>query len=100
MNFKVGDWVTCETARTNPYKIINDTILKCCTNGSRKNVELWQPKEGEWCWFLDLNCSAVLAQYNSYDGENYEAIQYSNSINGEHIESVSLYSYCEPFIGN
>ncbi len=64
MSFKVGDWVTCETGGTNPYKIINENILKYCTNGSRKNVKLWQPKEGDVCWFYDSYMShAILGKY-------------------------------------
>ncbi len=59
MKFKVGDWVTCETGGTNPYKIINENILKYCTNGSRKNVKLWQPEVGDVCWFMIPICHTL-----------------------------------------
>ena len=105
MKFKVGDWVRSKGFQNDGNEELLIKKLKVqqqvdFVHNYQEEWELWQPKQGEWCWFWYLNCSPILAQYNSYDGEDYEAIQYSNSINGERIESVSPYSYCEPFIGN
>lgn len=65
-NFKVGDWVTCSLCGDIPYRISNETILKHCTNGNRKNVKLWHPKEGEYVFLLTKDSFAypVLRQYN------------------------------------
>ena len=105
MSFKVGDWVRSKSFENDGNEELLIKKLKVqqqvdFVHKYQEEWELWQPKQGEWCWFWYLNCSAVLAQCSGYDGEDYEAIEYSNSINGKRIERVSLYSYCEPFIGN
>ena len=102
MKFKVGDWVTCETGGTNPYKIINENILKYCTNGSRKNVKLWQPEEGEWCWFYfsesvsDHNC-LTLGKFIGFRNKESNALflEYYDTDN-----NIFASDMCEPFIGN
>ena len=102
MKFKVGEWVRSKENKFDFSLVSIDTekFYKALGSNFEDEWELWQPKEGEWCWFWYLNCSPVLAQCSGYDGEDYEAIEYSNSINGKRIERVSIYSYCEPFIGN
>lgn len=66
--FKVGDWV--RNIKTNKcFKLDdgNDNPSNLVVyNGyatSALDVELWQPQEGEWCWFLNNNKEAVLKQF-------------------------------------
>jgi len=92
--FKVGDWVTCEMGGTKPYKIINETILKYCTNGSRKNVKLWEPQKGEWCWFYELENNPILARYNKFINGEYEALAIDPN-----RRLLGHFGFCEPFIG-
>lgn len=60
--FKVGDWVR-HIESNNIYKI-NGFSIHGQTKGfiqihdeyhlvPQSECELWQPKEGEWCWFWD-----------------------------------------------
>lgn len=46
--FKVGDWIMLSGGR--PWRATEFDIvhLNCY-----EDVEQWQPKEGEWCWFKD-----------------------------------------------
>ena len=87
----IGDWVTCETGGTNPYKIINENILKYCTNGSRKNVELWFPSKGDWCWFSRKGELPTIGQYKDTTSTGYFLMKKHQS---------KLWTSIEPFIGN
>lgn len=46
--FKVTDWITLSGGR--PWRATEFDIVHLDCN---EDVELWQPKEGEWCWFKD-----------------------------------------------
>lgn len=55
-NFKVGDWVKYKDNDDDSlYQVVallpNDLIDINCTITDKYNIELWQPKAGEWCWF-------------------------------------------------
>jgi hypothetical protein len=97
--FKVGDWVRIysgyledkyiEPKEDNQIKVVKllsmeivgteekifytnkdkSDWISVYSDGSLRNFELWQPKEGEWCWFYDklLNgriVGPILRQYN------------------------------------
>ena len=62
--FKVGDWIkSTKFTHMRPSKVQSiyksngrkgDFGLKCGgTVHYASEAELWQPKEGEWCWFKD-----------------------------------------------
>ena len=56
--FKIGDWVDYagEFYRVHEEYNGKGNISKEVVNSlvrHNKNVQLWQPKEGEWCWFKD-----------------------------------------------
>ena len=103
-DFKVGDWVK------NKYKTIKvksfitlDKIdyIQDSENGLMPvwQAELWQPKEGEWCWF-DKN---KLGKFWKKQGtRNYWTLSDFVSISEKtKIPSGDYFvsDYCEPFIG-
>ena len=56
--FKVGDWVSIDGCNYYVHEehngngnISKDVVNNLYTYG--RDVELWQPKVGEWCWFKD-----------------------------------------------
>ena len=87
--FKVGDWVVGKhnknpihikdigTTPTNSSVTINGTF-------SVDQFTLWQPKEGEWCWF--------------WNGEGINSIDpFIARFNK--CSRLNAFDYCEPFIG-
>ena len=58
-----------------------------------KNVQLWQPKEGEWCWFWNSALGIWFISTLKDFGEYNNSIQYRcNSV-------YYICEKCEPFIG-
>ena len=104
--FKVGDWVeniTCTSTRI-IKQVVNapkgyDTVTVVNIDVginvmSINDLELWQPKPGEWCWFWGIDSNPTLGQYSKYINGEYEAITiYHKYKLQEH------FSFCEPFIG-
>ena len=90
-SFKPGDWVKYKDQQdTTIYKVINilsnDLIDIEDTIVDKYDIELWQPKLGEWCWFwnqsdINLSISPHIGQY------------------GNLSYSLEFYDNCEPFIG-
>ena len=71
------------------YKIVDNFDLEYC---KQHNCELWDPKQGEWCWFWDDNYTyPVLRQYEGLDSDTGKSMYRSNL--------GYYYDYCEPFIG-
>ena len=67
--FKIGDWVdyAWEFYRVHEEYNGKGNISKEVVNSlvrHDKNVKLWQPKEGEWCWFRDNRGEAALKQFS------------------------------------
>ena len=100
--FKVGDWVRNRINEIGQilqedykgkglYKISNTHALKCEVGTSAKDLTIWAPKKGDWCWFwnetlktpmllqFERFCSTGLYKYDANNGRNYQ--------------------YCEPFLG-
>jgi hypothetical protein len=97
--FKVGDWVKTTGM---PFKV-DEPVLSDIDCGELE-VELWKPKEGEWCWFRSESMPKyiqVLAQfkevYNEVDHIRY-CVMYKQEDVEEGVISIH-YSECEPFIG-
>lgn len=91
--FKAGDWVvhngqfkkvkSCEG-----YAVIFDDLREsyCHQDG----CILWQPQEGEWCWFLNNNREPILKQF----------LQMCPIVPTNYISKQGLISgSVEPFIG-
>lgn len=97
--YKIGDWVRILSSKEVlkiPPNRTSSTELSCIEfNGQQyfmDNIELWQPGEGEWCFFHNGTEQATLAQYQTMDGSHYKIV----SCYGKWTE---LFKYCEPFIG-
>jgi hypothetical protein len=95
--FNVGDWVkSIKYRHLRPIKIqtIYESNTRHGTLGLKSNgtvlysdeVELWEPKEGEWCWFYDRICKVT-----NYDERPY--IEYQDD--SHYVDDDEL----EPFIG-
>ena len=56
-----------------------------------KDIELWTPKEGEWCWFSDEEqpYDCLLAEFGEFHEAEDEPYMTKNGM---------TYRYCEPFI--
>ena len=110
MSFKVGDWVQHKYLNTifQVKDIFKDGYLDCITSlkleprikwdsclfqgkYNSDDCVLWQPKEGEWCWFWnkDSEMPPVLRRFKQTQKD------------GAHItkDDCYFYDYCEPFIG-
>lgn len=105
MNFKVGDWVKdkksgglspllkesdydkgyFKTTKKNPERYLTQVGIN--------TFELWQPREGEWCWFRTETCQyPELRRFKSmHTFKTGETVYMSMD--------TEYYEYCEPFIG-
>lgn len=87
--FKVGDWI--RELDPLPYvKTVYQLKQSDFFGVGRKskeyftNIELWQPKEGEWCWFYNSNIDKW----------------YINKWENSESQIASLWhKNCKPFIG-
>ena len=92
-NFKVGDWVIHngqfkKVKSCGGYAVIFDDLRK--TYCHQDSCVLWQPKPGEWCWFLDNSREPVLKQF----------LQMCPIVPTNYISKQGLISgRVEPFIG-
>ena len=99
MEFKVGDWVISNNQALK-VEAINDMGNPCIFDGTwLKEIgthELWQPKEGEWCWL-----NKELAKITSKDNDGYVTFLKSNGTYSAYhkIDTNFISKYCEPFIG-
>ena len=92
--FKVGDWVyyAGEFYRVHEEYNGKGNISKEVVNSlvrHDKNVQLWQPKQGEWCWF-----------WNKRLVQELHLSQFSNVFNDTYYTHTGNdFDHCEPFIG-
>lgn len=94
--FKVGDWVRYITGKTKTVarvditgEIPNYIGVSTGENVHIEDCELWQPKEGEWCWFWSeglLSPHIMEFTHMGKDGKGF-------------CSGFAGYDYCEPFIG-
>ena len=102
--FKVGDWVVNKASKQRIVKKVasipyGDSVTVGDTEVGINvmlinDLELWQPKPGEWCWFWDIDSNPTLCQYSKYINGEYEAL----TINPKY-KLQGLFGFCEPFIG-
>ena len=96
--FKVGDFVRCPIKSNNVYRIKEFDGEKFRFGGDyywmrEIDIELWQPKEGEWCWFkTTTNTFPFIARYGEFNTEKY-FVDNSTFIEKHHIKII------EPFTG-
>lgn len=111
--FKVGDWL--ENIRSVNQRIIKQVVdckehLDTLTVGNPTNgvnvilksdITLWQPKQGEWCWFYDScnpQVTPVLAQFDYMSENIYVTKAIELPLSGEGPYPYGFNS-CIPFIG-
>ena len=91
--FKVGDWLrnTEENRVFKATKIDIDVIKFLSKLNKPHYAELWQPKEGEWCWY---NKKYFIKVKNIKDEQIY-----FSSLDGMYINDWDYLCKFEPFIG-
>ena len=106
--FKVGDWVrlSCRDYITQITDIFDEKrgyrsrySIKCKdyergidSSYTPEQLKLWQPKEGEWCWFKDNSYNtAVLARFAYIDEDG----EFEANLDGLYRPFINI----EPFIG-
>ena len=89
--FKDKDWLRVIAGHERPINSVFQ-IKSCLTRYKLSDVELWQPKEGEWCWFYDdTEGTPIFGRFYKQDKDFGNCCYPQHQIN-------SPYSYCEPFI--
>lgn len=115
--FKVGDWVVNKTSKqriikkvTSAYSDSDTVTVGDSTVGINvmliKDLELWQPKPGEYCWVWnepsDVPILTKVISMNYFLGRPTEYKVKTPSYISETVYSCMTYMYfknCEPFIG-
>ena len=107
IKFKVGDWVTTKAGYTKQISCLTSDACDTLSIGNtsvginvvfKNEIELWQPKEGEWCWFWNNGSQAFLGQYDGVATSSTSTwymckfVKHSNTIS-------SIYDNIEPFFG-
>lgn len=104
--FKVGDWVVNKTSKQRIIKKVTSVYSDTVTVGNStvginamliKDLELWQPKKGEWCWFSIKNRIPTIGQFLSIETDGNR--KYSATFPNTPHPFISYYDYCEPFLG-
>ena len=125
-SFKPGDWVILSSSSdsrslaqvqetysdSNKAKLYWPSENSAAVCPEMQYYELWHPKVGEWCWFINPNCAPLLAQFVKMQDQSfwinneYESVlgykankfgHYSGNIGPKDEDYVFV--YCEPFIG-
>jgi len=98
---KIGDFVR-HRGDEGVFEILSiadlgDTIFYSDGNRSHREekLKLWQPKEGEWCWFCSVNGNSELGQFI----EEFFEGRYRYKRNGTNSIFNCDAVRCEPFIG-
>ena len=102
IEFKLGDWITnhgklvvCVTKTDTEFvyfKPINKdsegSLYLLKDKQFSNNIELWQPKPNEWCWFWDIPKSkhASIAQFKELYKGKFKSANFT-------------WNFCAPFIG-
>ena len=106
--FKVGDWVRNRINEIGQilqedykskglYKISNTHALKCEVGTSAKDLTIWVPKKGDWCWFWNKNGIPTIGQFLSIETDGNR--KYSATFPNTPHPFITYYDYCEPFLG-
>ena len=92
--FKIGDWVRRKSDVFHKVdRIDNNYRLQLSTEKFkdfvRDDCEIWEPKEGEWCWFTMSDGSKPL--FGQFSGIYKDKFTWDNR--------YYFSDACEPFIG-
>ena len=91
--FKIGDWLQVIAGNERPIGNIFK-VKSCLTRYKAADVKLWEPNEGEWCWFWSgySKYTLTLGKFVKYSEEEKLYFSYNGIV-------YMSYEYCEPFIG-
>ena len=112
MSFKIGDWIRTKGRTNHPSYITKISRISNawnpCTrdysgtvviNGTAdttlQDIESWQPKKDEWCWFFNNKKEIPKLGKLKYKANN----QYTAYMTPKASMSVQNFKFCEPFIG-
>ena len=107
--FKVGDWVVNRINEIGQilqedykgkglYKISNTHALKCEVGTSAKDLTIWKPKTGEWCWvYDDITKVPVLRKFVCFDNDFNAPLKHI--VENHDGRSTLPFKHIEPFIG-
>lgn len=96
--FKVGNWVVNKESKQRIIKKVTSVYSDTVTVGDStvginvmliKDLELWEPKEGDICWFW--NKSNIYPRLATFINESLGSYYADTSNDG--------FDFCEPFIG-
>lgn len=101
--FKVGDWIRRKSDQYHKIDKIDETMrllfsTEKFTDSVAEDCELWEPKEGEWCWFWNICCHPKLLKFKEKVNESQiigDVYYFAYDINGQ----TNTFRYCEPFCG-
>lgn len=102
--FKVGDWVTTKAGYTKQISGLTRDACDTLSIGNtsvginvvfKNEIELWQPKEGEYCCFHNGTEQFTVAKFQNH-ADNTDTRFRLVSCYGKWTE---IFKYCEPFIG-
>lgn len=98
--FKIGDWVQVIAGHERPIGSLFK-VKSCLTRYRAADVKLWEPNEGEWCWFYTSESKGrryinpQLGRFQNFVKQNTNT--YKNGY--RFVTDVGFYKQCEPFIG-
>lgn len=99
--FKIGDWLQVIAGHERPIGSLFK-VESCLTRYRATDVKLWQPKEGEWCWFWNTQKDLTLQKFWKME-QNYFIVAFYEK---HKIDGIAFYDIndkhfknCEPFIG-
>ena len=107
MKHNIGDWVQVKYNNGTKIlaKVTSDTTIQEFGQGAHYETEVdswdvWQPEEGDYCWFgLSLTSYPFLAKF-SHSKDNVAMLTTIPNV-GYYTQDGSLpFPLCEPFIGN
>ena len=105
--FKVGDWIFINSKENDEksleqIKNIDEYGNKKCSNSwigykcKYINLELWQPKEGEWCVFFDEESEGFYVEPFSDEEDGL----FYGKIRGESFANIAPLEFLDQFKGN
>jgi len=93
--FKVSDWIRQGNFTIKVHRVESDYYYDKYSNSiSVEKAIKWQPKPGEWCWFMQKDRIPVLSQLQEFSDGKY----FATYPNGSKALGA-YYKYCEPFFG-
>ena len=106
--FKIGDWVKTKAGFIKQISCLTGDKCDTLSIGNtsvginvvfKNEIELWQPKLGEWCWFYTSESKGrryinpQLSRFQNFVKQN--TCTYKNGY--RFVTDVGFYKQCKPF---